>query len=151
MSQEDVDLARAQYARWNSEDFDAWINGFDPDVQYLSSVSASLDGQGEFHGHEGMRRFVESYLEAWEWFRLQPVEFVDAGDQLAVVLTTSGRGRGSGAVVEGKVAHVWTFRNRRATQCLSYASREEALKAGGKIKFHKTKGVRPNRRRSSPR
>jgi ketosteroid isomerase-like protein len=131
MSQDKVELARAQYDRWNSEDFDAWIDGFDPDVQYFSSVSASLDGQGEFHGHQGMRDFVKGYFEAWEWFRLQPIEFLDAGERLAVVLTTSGRGRESGAVVEGKVAHVWTFRDQRATQCLSFASREEALEAAG--------------------
>jgi hypothetical protein len=46
MSHENAGLARKQYERWNAEDFDAWIDGFDPDVQYFSSVSASLDGQG---------------------------------------------------------------------------------------------------------
>jgi ketosteroid isomerase-like protein len=131
MSQEDVDLARTQYERWNAEDFEAWINGFDPDVQYFSSVSASLDGRGEFHGHEGMRRFVKGYFEAWEWFRLQPVEFIDAGTQLAVVLRTTGRGRWSGAEVKGEVAHVWTFQGQIATRCLSFPTREEALQAAG--------------------
>ena len=131
MSEENVELARAQYERWNNDDFDAWINRFDPEARYFSSVSASLDGRGEFHGHQGIRLFVKAYFDAWEWFRLQPVEFIDAGAQLAVVLTTSGCGRGSGAVVEGKVAHVWTFRNRRATECLSFASRQEALEAAG--------------------
>jgi uncharacterized protein len=131
MSEENVELVRAQYARWNAEDFDAWIEGFDPEVEYFSSVSASTDGRGEFHGHEGMRRFVKSYFEAWEWFQLEPIEYIDTGAHVFSFLKTTGRGRGSGAQVEGEVAHVWTIRGTRATRCLSFARREEALKAAG--------------------
>jgi ketosteroid isomerase-like protein len=78
-----------------------------------------------------MRRFVKSYFEAWEWFRLQPVEYIDTEAHVVAFLNTNGRGRGSGAEVEGEVAHVWTFRGQRATRCLSFASREEALEAAG--------------------
>jgi ketosteroid isomerase-like protein len=131
MFEDQVELVRAQYERWNAEDFDAWIEGFDPEVQYFSSVSASLDGQGEFHGHEGMRAFVKAYFESWEWFRLQPIEFIDAGAQLVAVCTTRGRGRESGAEVDGKVAHVWTFQGMRATRCLSFQARDQALEAAG--------------------
>ena len=45
MSKENEALVRTQYERWNAEDYDAWIDGFDPEVQYFSSVSASLDGK----------------------------------------------------------------------------------------------------------
>jgi ketosteroid isomerase-like protein len=131
MSKENVELARAQYERWNAEDFDGWIDGFDPDVQYFSSVSASLDGQGEFHGHEGMRAFVKGYLEAWEWFRLEPIEFIHAGACLVAVCTTRGQGRQSGVEVDGRVAHVWTFQGGRATRCLSFQDRDQALEAVG--------------------
>ena len=131
MSPENEALARTQYERWNAEDFDAWIDGFDAEVQYFSSVSASLDGQGEFHGHEGMRTFVKAYFEAWEWFRLWPIEFIDAGEDLVAVCTTRGKGRESGVVVDGKVAHVWTFQGERARRCLSFQQRDEALEAAG--------------------
>jgi SnoaL-like domain len=81
VSQEHIALARAQYERWNVEDFDAWVGGFDPDARYLSSVSASLDGRGEFRGHAGIRRFVTAYLDVWEWLRLEPIEFIDASPE----------------------------------------------------------------------
>ncbi len=131
MSEEKEDLARVQYQRWNAEDFDAWIEGFDPNVQYFSSVSASLDGEGEFRGHEGLKTFVEAYFEAWEWFRLWPTEFIEAGDDLVASCATRGRGRESGVVVDGRVAHVWSFRAGRATRCLSFQNRAQALEAAG--------------------
>jgi ketosteroid isomerase-like protein len=131
MSETKEALARAQYQRWNAEDFDAWIEGFAPDVQYFSSVSASLDGEGEFHGQEGLKAFVEAYFEAWEWFRLWPTEFIEAGDDLVASCATRGRGRESGVVVDGRVAHVWSFRGGRATRCLSFQKRAQALEAAG--------------------
>jgi uncharacterized protein len=131
MSETKEALARAQYQRWNAEDFDAWIEGFDPDVQYFSSVSASLDGGGEFHGHDGLKAFVEAYFEAWEWFRLWPTEFIEAGDDLVASCATRGRGRESGVVVDGRVAHVWSFRGGHATRCLSFQKRAQALQAAG--------------------
>jgi ketosteroid isomerase-like protein len=131
MSETKEALARAQYQRWNAEDFDAWIEGFAPDAHYFSSVSASLDGAGEFHGHEGLRAFVEAYLEAWEWFRLWPTEFIDAGDERVASCDTRGKGRESGVVVDGEVSHVWSFRGDRAARCLSFQKRVEALEAAG--------------------
>ena len=32
MFEDQVELVRAQYERWNAEDFDAWIEGFDPEL-----------------------------------------------------------------------------------------------------------------------
>jgi ketosteroid isomerase-like protein len=78
-----------------------------------------------------MRSFVRGYFEAWEWFRLEPIEFIDGGARLVAVCSTRGRGRQSGVEVEGGVAHVWTFRGGRATRCLSFQTREQAIKAAG--------------------
>ncbi len=131
MSRENVELARAQYKRWNAEDFDAWIEGFDPDVEYFSSISASLDGRGEYRGHTGMRRFIDDYVGAWEYFRLQPIQYIDSDPHVAVFMKATGRGHESGVKVERDVAHVWTFRRGRAVRHLSFATRAEALKAVG--------------------
>ncbi len=129
MSRVNVELARAQYERWNAGDFEAWIDGFDPDVEYVSSVSASVDGRGEYRRHEGLRRFVAEYFEGWEYFRLDPVEYIDAGERVVVVMSATARGRGSGVEVERQLAHVWTFRGQLAIRHQSFASRAEALEA----------------------
>ena len=124
-------MARAQYERWNAGDFDAWIEGFDPEVEYGSSVIASIDGRGEYRGYRGVRRFVKEYFEDWEYFRLEPREYIDAGSKVAVVMRATGRGRGSGVQVERDLAHVWTFRRGRAIRHQSLGSRAEALEAAG--------------------
>ena len=131
MPQENVELARAQYERWNAGELDAWVAAFDPEAEYLSSVTAALDGRGEYVGHEGIRRFINEYLEGWEYFRLEPTEYLDAGTRVVVVMRATARGRGSGVRVERDLAHVWTFRGSRAIRHQSFASRQEALEAVG--------------------
>lgn len=131
MSQENLDVVRAQYERWNAREFDAWIEAFDPEVEYMSSVVASVDGAGEYHGHEGLRRFVREYFEDWESFQLEPLEYLDADPKVAVVMRAVARGRGSGARVDREIAHVWTFRDGRAIRHESFPGRDQALEAVG--------------------
>jgi ketosteroid isomerase-like protein len=126
---ENIDLTRAQYTRWNAEDFDAWIEGFDPDVEYFSSISAGLDGSGRYKGHDGMRRFLRDYLANWQTFQLEPREYIDRGPHVAVFLKALGRGRGSGVDVEREMAHVWTFSEGRVIRHRSFGSPDEALEA----------------------
>jgi hypothetical protein len=49
MSQDNAEFVRAALDAWNRNDFDAWIQHFDPKVQW----SALLE---EFRGHAGIRR-----------------------------------------------------------------------------------------------
>ena len=133
MSRENVEFVRAQYERWNARDFEGWIEAFDPEVEYLSSVAASLDGGGEYHGHEGLRRFVREYFEGWEHFQLEPTEYLETGPKVATMMRAVARGRGSGAQVDREFAHVWTFRDGRPIRHESFATREEALRAAGLV------------------
>ena len=131
MSQENVDLARARYERWNAGEFEAWIEAFDPEAEYLSSVTAAIDGRGEYRGHDGIRQFLRDYMVDWESFHLAPTEYLDAGSKVVVVMRVIARGRESGVRVDRQLAHVWTFRGAKATRHQSFATREEALQAAG--------------------
>ena len=126
-----MELARAQYERWNAGELEAWVEAFHPEAEYQSSVAAAVDGSGEYVGHDGIRRFINEYLAGWEYFRLEPTEYLDAGTRVVVVTRATARGRGSGVQVERELAHVWTFRESRAIRHQSFASRQQALEAVG--------------------
>ena len=72
-------------------------------------------------------------FEAIEDYRMEPEEFIDAGDDKVLVFSREGgRGRGSGAeVVTQPTAHLWTLRNRKAVRMQSYWERSDALEAAG--------------------
>jgi len=131
MSQENVEAAKAQYERWNAGEFEKWIKAFHPAAEYVSSVTAGLYGQGEYHGREGLQRFIDQYLDAWSTSDLSRSDTSPVDEHVVVVMRAIGRGRGSGATVEHELAHVWTFRDGLATRHRSYAASEQALEAVG--------------------
>ena len=69
-------------------------------------------------------------MEAFDALRLEPQEFIDAGDQIVVALHQRVRGKGSGAEVVGNIAHVWTMRGGRSRYRLRiFGDKESALRA----------------------
>ena len=46
---------------------------------------------GIYHGHHGLREFYGRWIRSWEDFRADPVEFIDASDEI-VVMEISGTG-----------------------------------------------------------
>ena len=83
-------------------------------------------------GPEQVRRFWEGLDETFEELRLDPQEFVDAGDRVAVRLRYYGRGKGSGAELETEMYHqVTTFRDGTMVRIEYFTNWPAALKAAG--------------------
>jgi ketosteroid isomerase-like protein len=139
MSEENVESVRRGYeafARSLRDPSEARL----PDLYEFLDPEIEWRGPREFpdlaephFGHEGVRRYLETLFEVIEDYRMEPEEFIDAGDdQVLVFSREGGRGRGSGAeVVTQPTAHLWTLRNRKAVRMQSYWERSEALEAAG--------------------
>ena len=114
MSQENVALARRGYAALNAAYESGEVNDllpildeiWEPDV-VLKGTGSVLAGGEEWHGHDGMLRFTASQMEAFQQMSLEPLEFIDAGDQLVVpVRWTSAPHRDRGRVPRHARLHV---------------------------------------------
>ena len=84
-----------------------------------------------YRGHEGIRRFYEGVVEAWEHYRWDVEDALSSSDAVVAMLHCVGEGRGSGLAIDWRVAWVWTVRGGRATSLRFYRDRERALEAVG--------------------
>ena len=75
--------------------------------------------------------FEAEDLEAWEERRLEPEAFLDAGDEVVVLLHEYRRGRGSGIELETKTAVVIAVSGGRVARIQGYMDRDAALEAAG--------------------
>ena len=67
MSQENVELARQAYDAFNRRDFGWLIALMDADAHLVPQLAAM---EGEYHGHDGIRRWWQNLLDAWpDWWR----------------------------------------------------------------------------------
>jgi ketosteroid isomerase-like protein len=128
MSQENVEIVKAWYDAWNREDWDAMIKDAAPGLELDFSRS---DGPlvGVF-GLDQIRRLTEEFFETWESARLEPHEFIEAGDLVVVPGTQHVKGRG-GIEVAARGAYVWTIRNGAIERMVMYQSRQDALEDVG--------------------
>jgi ketosteroid isomerase-like protein len=70
--------------------------------------------------------------EVWGEFRMEPDEFVDAGDRVVAIGRWVAKGRGSGVEVNQPIADVFTLHGGRVVRCeIGYSNRAEALEAAG--------------------
>jgi uncharacterized protein len=128
MSKENVDVVRLMYEGFNESGM--------PDFRLLDSeiewhTSDRALERGTYRGHAGVKAFLSSGNDVWTDAKVQPEEFIDAGERVVVPITLRTRGRTSGIQSEGRFFQVWKLRERLIVELQVYSSREEALEAAG--------------------
>jgi ketosteroid isomerase-like protein len=83
------------------------------------------------HGIEEVQRSTRRWLGTFDDYSRNLEEVIDAGDQVVSVMRVRGKGRGSGAPVESRVAQVWTFRDGKVVRYRDFPNKADALKAAG--------------------
>jgi ketosteroid isomerase-like protein len=127
MSQENVEKAHDFLAAFNRGDYDAAMENFDPQIEWVLPEQQSSDS-GSGLGH--VRRFWAGLEEIWDELRLEPQESVDAGDRVATRLRFFGKGKGSGIELEEELYHqVATFDGGTIVRMEYFAEWNEALAA----------------------
>ena len=128
MSQENVELTRRGYEHFNRTG-EPDYSVLDPGI--VCHDFPDLPDTGVYNGHQGFLTLIANAVEGFDEFRIEPEEFIEAGDRVVVLVRTVGRGKLSGAEVDAQVAHVWTVRNGKAVELRLYGNRDEALEAAG--------------------
>jgi ketosteroid isomerase-like protein len=130
MSQENVEIVRAALETTSIRDIDGVIERLDPEVRF--DLSERVFNPGIYEGHDGFRRFVQEIDEVWEDFRIEPLEFIDAGeDKVVVSYLVHARGKGSGVDVELPSTSVYTLRRGKLIEARMYREHRDALEAAG--------------------
>jgi len=125
MSKENVDKAQEFIDAYNRRDFDAAVEHFDPEIEWILPARQRSDSG---RGPGAALRFFEEIDETMEELRLEPQEFIDCGDCVATRLRHHGRGKGSGVEINEELYHqVATFRDGRIVRMEYFAGWEEAL------------------------
>jgi ketosteroid isomerase-like protein len=130
MSEENVKLVREAFEAFWGGDAEKAAELIDPEVELLGTVGGLQEGEVA-HGQSEIDEQLEGDLEAWEERRLEAEEFIDAGDNVVVMLHEYRRGRGSGIELETKTGVVVAVKGGRVVRIQGYMDRGAALGAAG--------------------
>ena len=77
---------------------------------------------------------LHEWLSPWEDWRCDVEEFIEHGDCVVAIARYRGRGKGSGAEVDTRGAHVWMLRDGRVVRLEVFADPVKALESVGLTK-----------------
>jgi ketosteroid isomerase-like protein len=114
---------------WEATLAGAWVELWDPDIEWDASTHPLPDLAGVYRGIEPTRRWWREWLAAWGAVRVE-YELIEAGDRVVGVFRQRMRGLYTGIdVASGRYAMVFTFRNGLIVRAKFYARPSEALDA----------------------
>jgi ketosteroid isomerase-like protein len=128
MSNENVEMVRSMYERWNRSGGVPVLELIDPRIEV--DVVGGL-GYGTYRGHAGLSDVLEAFWGAFQDHRIEVEECLAAGDDVVVTAHYYGRGKTSGVEVDMRHWHVWTLRDGKAVRWRVLDTRAEALEAAG--------------------
>ena len=133
MSQENVETIREMFALLNERGVGAATEVFGDllAADFELEEAAELPDPEAYTGREAFIDNMAKLEESFEELRIEPLEIVDLGEKVIVVVSMSGRGQGSNVPVEMTFAQLWSLRDGKAVSLRDYATRAEALEAVG--------------------
>jgi ketosteroid isomerase-like protein len=129
MSREQVEYLLESMAAWNRGDFDAWLQTFHEDAEWIPYITAMETAS--YRGHPGLTRMWEVIHEEFESMEVRPERPADLGDRLLTKMEFVGVGRRSGLETRRALSQVATFRDGRILRIEMYADAEAAREAAG--------------------
>ena len=129
MGPRDEELLRTAFEDWNRGDWDAALRYIDPDVEWRTAAPL-LDLPQLSRGHNGVRAFWQAWSSSWTNIRMEPEEFIPAGDELLVLVRWRATSQ-AGIEVDQSVAFCFLIRDERVIRFVSYWQRDAAFDALG--------------------
>ncbi len=128
MSQENVEIVRAAIDAFNRRDWETAFKDAAPHFEMDFSRAV-----GPVHGVFRLDQWLslmKDFAEDWESLRLEPHEFIEAGEHVVVPWKLHAVGR-DGIEVQTRTTWTWTIRNGAIERVCMYQERQEALEAAG--------------------
>jgi ketosteroid isomerase-like protein len=133
MSQENVETLREMFSLVNDQGVrvatDAFGHLLHPD--FALEEAAEVPDPETYSGREAFIANLAKLEESFDELRLEPLEFLDFGDQIMVVVSLRGRGRGSDVPAQMTFVQLWSLRDGLAVSLRDFATKAEALEAVG--------------------
>ena len=130
MSQGNVEIVKRATEFLERRDSDGMTDLFDPNVELHGTVGG-LEEDKILRGlSEIIRAFETEIDEVWDEHRIEPQEFIDAGDRVVVLQREYQRSK-SGAELVIDTASILDLRDGRIVRIQGYMDRAAALRAAG--------------------
>ncbi len=128
MSSQNVELVRGGFEALSEGDVEALLPFIHPEFEVTTPANLAAEPD-TYRGHEGVRRYFDSFYEVMDDIRWESHAFHEVGDKVVVEFTLYARGKSTGLEFGQPAVQVWTLRDGKGIRVELYPTLEEALAA----------------------
>ncbi len=128
MSQENVGLVKVLHDGWSRGDFSVGTDFLTADFRWQQHAEAVEPG---LRSGAQIGETLRNIFAVYENYRIEPDEFIDAGDKVVVVARIRATAKESGISVDQRFSFVWTALAGKLARIEVFTERAEALEAAG--------------------
>jgi ketosteroid isomerase-like protein len=112
----------------------------DFDVRFFALDGRQRQPESQGRGVEELLAAWRDWLEPWESYRLDVEDFIDAGDDVVVLVHIRGRTARDGVEMEHAPAAIFTVRSGKVVRLHFYMDRAQALETAGREELARHEG-----------
>jgi len=128
MAPGNADLVRPIYEEWGRGNWKPNFDVYHPRMHWgWSDEFPGLGGVYEDRDDPNPR--LRAWLREWELWRAEADEVIEHGDQVLVLASYYGTGKGSGVEIHQLGAHLFDLRDGKVVRLEIFATRERALES----------------------
>jgi ketosteroid isomerase-like protein len=128
MSRENVDIVRRMWEAFLGDDPVKGLSFCDREIVWDGT---NLPDGKLSRGHEAVVEHAMRWAEMWQDWKMEPQEFIDAGDdKVVLVFRETGRSE-SGIRMDERHAELYKLRDGKVVHRKGYSDPDEALDAAG--------------------
>lgn len=128
MSGENVDFIERGFEAFNERGVDGILPFIHPEFEATTPPNLASEPD-TYRGHDGIRRWFDSFDEVMDGIRWDAHDFQQAGDKVVVEFTLRARGKTTGLDFGQDAVMVWSMRDGKAIRVELFESLDDALRA----------------------
>lgn len=127
-----VNLVRNMYASFEKGDVASVLAAMDPQIEWNEAENFPYADGNPYIGPDAVVQGVFARLGGeWDYWNLVIEEILDAGESVVALGRYQARNKETGSEIDAQFAHVWRFKDGRATAFQQYADTAQVQKAVG--------------------
>lgn len=128
MSRENLEIVQRGFEAFNERGVEGILPFIHPEFEATTPPNLASEPD-TYRGHDGIRRWFDSFDEVMDQIRWDANDFQQVGDRVVVEFTLRARGKTTGLDFGQDAVMVWSLRDGRAIRVELFESMDEALRA----------------------
>ena len=128
MSRENLEIVQRAVDGFNDRGVEGVLPYIHPEFEATTPPNLASEPD-TYRGHDGVRRWFDSFYEVMDEIRWDPHAFHEVGEAVVVEFTLRARGKTTGLDLGQNAVMVWRFRDGKAIRIELFETLEEARAA----------------------